>query len=65
MYCITRTETQGNRESNAQIEVQIGGQEQQSPDNQVNNPEKSDGNIAMFSKQLEILWSVLGKALAI
>ena len=50
---ITRIETQGNRENNAQIEVQIGGQEEQLPDNQVNNPEKSDDNIGMFSKQLE------------
>ena len=64
MCNITGIETQGNRENNAQIEVQIGGQEQQSPDNQVNNPEKSDDNIAMFSKQKD-LWRVLGKALTI
>jgi len=50
---ITGIETQGNRENNAQIEVHVGGQEEQSPDNQVNKPEKSDNNIAMFSKQLE------------
>jgi hypothetical protein len=37
---IAETETQGNKESNAQIEVQIGGEEDQSPDNQGNNPEK-------------------------
>jgi t-SNARE complex subunit (syntaxin) len=40
-------------ENNAQIEVQIGGQEEQSPDNQVKNPENSDENIAKFSKHLE------------
>ena len=39
--------------SNAQIEVRIDGEEEQSPNNQVNNPEKSDDNIVMFSKQLE------------
>jgi len=50
---IAEIETLGNKESNAQIEVQIGGEEEQSPDNQANNPEKSDGNIVMFSKQLE------------
>jgi hypothetical protein len=33
--------------------VQIGDEEEQSPDNQVYNPEKPDDNIAMFSKQLE------------
>jgi gas vesicle protein len=33
--------------------VQIGGDIQQSPDHQVNNPEKSDDNSAVFSKQLE------------
>jgi hypothetical protein len=43
----------GNKESNAQIEVQIGGEVEQSPDHQVNNPEKSDDNFALFSKQLE------------
>jgi hypothetical protein len=50
---IAETETLGNKGSNAQIEVQIGGEEEQSPDNQVNNPEKSDDNIVMFSKLLE------------
>jgi len=49
---IAEIETQGNKESNAQIEVQIGCEEQ-SPDNQVNNPAKSDDNIVMFPKQLE------------
>ena len=39
-------------ENSTQIDVQIGGQEEQSPDNQVNNPEKSDDNIAIFSNQL-------------
>jgi hypothetical protein len=41
------------QESNTQIEVQIGGVEDQSPDHQLNNPDKSDKNISMFSKQLE------------
>jgi hypothetical protein len=50
---IAEIETLGNKESNAQIEVQIGGEEEQSLDNQVNNSEKSDDNIVMFSKQLE------------
>jgi hypothetical protein len=50
---IAEIEILGNKGSNAHIEVQIGGEEQQSPDNQVNNPEKSDDNIVMFSKQLE------------
>ena len=57
-------EIQGNKELNAQIEVQIGGQKQQSPDNQVNIPEKSDDIIEMFSKQLD-LWRVLRKALTL
>ena len=50
---IAEIETLGNKESNAQIEVQIGCEEEHSLDNQVNNPEKSDNNIGMFSKQLE------------
>ena len=50
---IAEIETLGNKGSNAQIEVQIGCEEEQSLDNQVNNPEKSDDNIVMFSKQLE------------
>jgi len=50
---ITGIETQGNRGNNAQTEVQRGGQEEQSPGNQVKNPENSDDNIPMFSKQLE------------
>ena len=33
--------------------MQTGGQEEQSLDDQVKNPEKSDDNIAIFSKQLE------------
>ena len=49
----TGMEIQGNKKLNAQIEVQIGGQKQQSPDNQVNIPEKSDDIIQMFSKQLD------------
>jgi hypothetical protein len=52
-YDVTENETLGNKESNAQIEIQIGDEEEQSPDNQVNNPEKTDDNITMFSKQLE------------
>ena len=52
-YNVAENETLGNKESKAQLEVQIGGEEEQSPDNQVNNPEKSDDNIVMFSKQLE------------
>jgi hypothetical protein len=50
---IAEGETLENIRSNAQIEVQIGGEEEQSPDNHVNNPEKSDDNIVMFSKKLE------------
>jgi hypothetical protein len=50
---IAKIETLGNKESNAQTEVQIGCEEEQSLDNQVNNPKKSDDNIVMFSKQLE------------
>ena len=53
MCNIAKIETLENKESNAQIEVQIGCEEEQSLDNQVNNPEKSDDNIVMFSKQLE------------
>jgi len=49
---IAEIETLANKESHAQIEVHIG-EEQQSLDNQVNNPEKSDDNIVMFSKELE------------
>jgi hypothetical protein len=52
---IAESETLGNKRSNTQIEVQIGGEEEQSPDNHVNNPEESDDNIVMFSKQLERL----------
>jgi len=51
---IAGIETHGNGENNAQIEVQIGGQEEQTPDKQVNNPQKSDDKIAVFSKQLQI-----------
>jgi len=50
---IVETETLRNKENNSKIEVQIGCEEEQSPDNHVNNPEKSDDNIVMFSKQLE------------
>jgi len=50
---VAEFETPGNEGSNAQNEVRIDGEEEQSPDNQVNNPEKSDDNIVMFSKQLE------------
>jgi len=39
--------------------VQTGGQEEQSPDDQVKNPEKSDDNIAIFSKQLEKFMEVV------
>jgi hypothetical protein len=53
VYNVAEIETLGNKQGNAQIEVQRGGEEEQSPDNQVNNPEKSNDNIAMFSKQLE------------
>jgi hypothetical protein len=49
---IAEIETLGNKESKAKIDVQIG-EEEQSLDNQVNNPEKSGDNIVMFSKQLE------------
>jgi len=51
-YNIAENETLGNKESNAQIDIQIDGEEEQSPDNQFNNPEKSVYHIAMFSKQL-------------
>jgi Rad3-related DNA helicase len=50
---IAEIETVGNKEINAQIEVQIGCEEQQSLDNQCKNPEKSVDNIVMSSKQLE------------
>jgi hypothetical protein len=50
---IVETETLKNKGSNYQIEVQIGCEEEHSHDNHVNNPEKSDDNIVMFSKQLE------------
>jgi hypothetical protein len=54
LVCNTaETETLGNKESNAQIEVQIGCEKEQSFDNQVNNHEKSEDNTVMFSKQLE------------
>jgi hypothetical protein len=54
LVCIVaENETLGNKEGKAQIEIQRVGEEQQSPDDQVNNPEKSDNNIVMFSKQLE------------
>jgi uncharacterized FlaG/YvyC family protein len=52
-YNVAESETPGNKESNAQIEIKIDGEEEQSSDNQVNNPENSDDNIAKFSKQLE------------
>ena len=38
---VAENETLGNKEGNAQIEMQRGGEEQQSPDDQVNNPVKS------------------------
>jgi hypothetical protein len=50
---VAENETPGNKQINAQIEIKIGSEEEQSPDNQVNNPEKSDDNIAMSSRQLE------------
>jgi hypothetical protein len=37
----------------AQTELKIGDAEEQSTDNQVYKPEKSDDNIPVFSKQLE------------
>jgi hypothetical protein len=46
-------ETLENKENNSQIEVQIGCEDEQSPDNRVKNPKKSDDNIAIFSKQSE------------
>jgi hypothetical protein len=52
-YNVAENETLGFKESNAQIDIQVDGEEEQSPDNQVNNPEKLDDNIVMFSKQLE------------
>ena len=64
LVCNTAESEQLGNKSNAQIVVQIGGAEDQSPDNRVNNPEKPDDNIVMFSKQLD-LWRVLGKALTI
>jgi hypothetical protein len=65
LWCnVAESETTGNKESNAQIEVQIGDEEEQSPDDQVNNPDKSDVNIAVFSRVLD-LWRVLRKALTV
>ena len=46
---VAENENLGNKGSNAQIEVHIDGEEEQSPDNQVNNLEKSDDNIVIFS----------------
>jgi hypothetical protein len=63
-YNVAENETLGNGERNAHIETETGDEEKQSPDNQVNNPEKTDDKIAMFSKQKD-LWRVLGKALTI
>jgi hypothetical protein len=61
-YDVTEIETLREK-SNVQIEVQIGGEKEQAPDNQINNPEKSHDNIAIFSKQLErFMESVLGNA---
>ena len=52
-YNVAENETLGKKESNAQIDIQIDGEEEQSTDNQVNNPEKWDDNIVMFSKLLQ------------
>ena len=38
-YNFAENETLGNKGSNTQIEIQIGDEEEQSSDNQVNNPE--------------------------
>jgi hypothetical protein len=55
MACnVAETETPRNKEHNAQFEILIGSEEQQSPDHQVNNPKKSDDNIAVFSMQVQI-----------
>jgi len=61
-YNVAEHETLGNKESKAQIEIQIGYEEQQSPDNQVNNPEKSDDNVF---KAVRKIYGVLGKTLTI
>ena len=45
---VAENETLGNKQSSAEIDKQIDGEEEQSPDNQVNNPEKADDNIVMF-----------------
>jgi hypothetical protein len=50
---VAENESMGNKESNTQIEVHIGGEEEQSLDDKVSNPDKSDNNTAMFSRQLE------------
>ena len=39
--------------------MQTGGQEEQSPDDQVKNPENSDDKIAIFSKQMEKFMEVV------
>jgi hypothetical protein len=50
---IAEIETLRNKGSKGQTEVQLGGEDEQSPDIQVNNPENSDDNIVTFSKLLE------------
>jgi hypothetical protein len=37
----------------SEIEVHMGGEDEQSSNNQVNNSEKSDGNFAIFARQIE------------
>jgi hypothetical protein len=47
---VAENESLGNKEINTQIEVQINSEEEQSPDDQVNNPDKSDDKTAMVSR---------------
>jgi hypothetical protein len=50
---ISENDSVRNKEVNSEIEIHIGGEEEQSPDDQVNNRDKSDDNTAMFSNHLE------------
>lgn len=47
---VTESVSAGGRK---QDEILISNEEKQSPDNQINNPENSDDNTSMFTKQLD------------
>src|SRR5215469_834649 len=50
---VVESGSRGNKGSSIQLEIPISDEEQQLPDNQVNNPEKSDDINSMVSKQLD------------